>query len=416
MTVKTASTDPEARAHSKHDAAEAAAWEARAARGVAGLRLIATIGYRSVPFWKSSVEVIPTYGQRVPGLWRRCWQRIDVPDPGVIARLLRRAPLADAVLLYGGERADLIYLALAGLLPWIRAPHIIIDAHWQPAETPLKRWLQRLCLRMGRRLLADVQIHSPEEIALYERNYGLPRAVLRPMPWSCSLRGYPVSRLQDDANRHGIVSGGMSYRDYGSLFEAVRGESWSLTIGVPPSPVQDEIRALSAGVPNIEIVDDWGSTAFWQRVAQARVFAMPLTPGLQRCTADQTMLTAMALGALTVATDSLSSRIYIRHGVNGFLVPEGDAGAWRTVLTEVMGLDAERERAIREAAQADVRERFSEERRLLDTLERAADAARNWPRGPAASQRNTMRRAIQAALLCGLACILLCTTLILSHR
>jgi hypothetical protein len=33
------------------------------------------------------------------------------------------------VLLNGGERVDLVYLALAGLAPWIRAPHLIFDAH-----------------------------------------------------------------------------------------------------------------------------------------------------------------------------------------------------------------------------------------------------------------------------------------------
>lgn len=350
-------------------------------------RLLSTLPFNKVAFWREAVTTLP-FDERPTG-WRGWLARRGLLDPGRIGRLLRLAPRHDVVLLNGGERIDLIYLALAACLPWIRTPHVIIDAHWHVDPRPWRQALQRLVLRAGRRLLAEVQPHSDEEIPIYERHFGLPRAVVRPLPWSTSLTGYGhVVRRVDPGDA--IVCGGHSYRDYPTLFAAVRGMPWTVRVGLPPAPGTEAIVAAAADLPQVRIVPDWRYADYWQQVADSRVFAMPITPGLTRCTADQTLLNAMALGAVVVATDALSSRLYIRHGVNGFLVPEADPDAWRRTLDHVWNLsDADRAR-IRAAAQADALGPRSEVRRLLDTLDRAhalARAARErgagapWARG-----------------------------------
>ncbi|WP_397596082.1 glycosyltransferase [Silanimonas sp.] len=339
-------------------------------------RLVSTLPFHKSLRWSSSVETVSASSGSRPGVWRRVWARAGVPDPSVITRLLRRAAAADAVLINGGERADLVYLALAALCPWITAPHLIVDAHWQPGQTALHRWAQRLPLWLGRRLLAEVQPHSREEIPLYVSVFGLPEAVVKPLPWSTSLTGYDLQRQADPGEA--IVTGGHSYRDYRTLLDAVRGESWPLRIGLPPSPVTAQVNAWAADLPNVEVVSDWTFRTYWQAVADSRVFAMAITPGLQRCTADQTICNAMALGAIVVATDAMSSRIYIEHGRTGFLVPEGDAAAWRRTLADVHALPPEKARAIRSAAQHEATTRFSEDARIEETLRRARVAAAEW--------------------------------------
>lgn len=369
--------------------AESAA-AARAAAAVGDLRLLSTLPFEKSPFWVASVVSIRPRHPSRPGRWSRLWARLGAPDPGHILRMLRAAPHADAVMINGGERADLFYLALAGLLPWIRAPHLIIDAHWQPGETRLRRGLQRVLLSLGSSLLAEVQVHSPEEIPLYQRNFGLARRVLCPLPWSTSLKGYAARRRVEEG--FAVVTGGHSYRDYATLLAAAAGQPWTLHIGLPPSHATEAVQRACVGLSNVQIMTDWTLEEYWQQVADSRVFAMAIEPGLQRCTADQTILNAMALGTVVVATSSLSSRLYIRDELNGFLVAEGDVDGWRRTLDRVLSLPPDRARQIREAAQQAATTTFSEDERLLKTLERAAAAARQWAGGPLSPRRLALRR------------------------
>jgi glycosyltransferase involved in cell wall biosynthesis len=361
-------------------------------------RLLSTLPFHKSSRWSSSVDTVAAVRAARPGPLRRLCARFGVPDPTVITRMLRLAGRADAVLINGGERADLAYLALAALCPWIRAPHLIVDAHWQPGATRLHRFAQRLPLWIGRRLLAEVQPHSPEEIPLYESVFGLERRVVRPLPWSTSLTGYDIRRQSEDGDA--IVTGGHSYRDYRTLLDAVRGEPWNLRIGLPYSPVSAQVEAWASGLPNVSVVSDWTFRDYWQAVADSRVFAMAITPGLKRCTADQTICNAMALGTIVVATDAMSSRIYIDHGRTGFLVPEGDAAAWKQTLARVHALPREEADRIRAAAKHEACTRFSESARIEETLRRAKLSAAEWnERGQAKGRGNAWQWAKAGVVL-----------------
>lgn len=339
-------------------------------------RLVSTLPFHKSSLWTRAVETVSP-GRPAPGsLARRIAARLGLYDLALVLRLLRRAGGADAVLINGGERTDFVYLALASLCPWISAPHLVVDAHWQPGASRWHRFAQRTVLRVGRRLLAEVQPHSAEEVPLYEKVFGIPREVVRPLPWSTSLTGYHIQRRKEPGDA--IVSGGHSYRDYPTLLEAMKGLDCKLRIGLPPSKVSAEVARRAAGLANVEIVSDWTFHQYWQSVADSRVFAMPITPGLARCTADQTLCNAMALGAIVVATDAMSSRIYIDHGRTGFLVPEGDVAAWRSTLAHVFALPAREAQRIREAAMRDATTRFSEEQRLAETLRRAHRVVDAW--------------------------------------
>jgi glycosyltransferase involved in cell wall biosynthesis len=350
-----------------------------------GLRMFSTLPFTKVAFWREAVTTLPQNLLFPPAAGGRlAWSRWAITR---LLRTWRAAAKADVVLINGGERIDLAALAIGGLLPWIRAPHVIVDAHWNVATRPFPAWVQRLTFRLGRRLLGEVQPHSPEEIPIYVQHFGIPASVVRPLPWSTSLTGYDhVTRRVADTEEAdhdtpaAIVCGGHSYRDYDTLLKAVAGQAWPVRIGLPPSPITDAVARAAQGLPNVSIVSDWTFTRYWQQVADSRVFVMPITPGLTRCTADQTLLNALALGATVVATSALSSRLYIRDGVNGFLVPEGDPQALRKALERAWTMSADDRGRMREQALQDTAGPFNEVRRLADTLERAIQVAKRQAR------------------------------------
>jgi glycosyltransferase involved in cell wall biosynthesis len=77
-----------------------------------------------------------------------------------------------------------------------------------------------------------------------------------------------------------------------------------------------------------------------------------------------------------VATSALSSRLYIKDGVNGFLVPEGDPTALRQALARAWNMSADDRRRMRAQALQDTAGPFNEVRRLADTLGRAVQVAK----------------------------------------
>lgn len=341
-----------------------AAWIDEVARAASRFRIVSTLPYGKIRFWNQVVETLPVRAHPLTRLTRR----FGIPDPGLIRRLLMVAPRADLVLLAGGERADLIYLALAACCPWIDTPHVIVDAHWQKNRGP-GGLAQRLLLAAGSRLVREVQPHSAEEVEIYARAFGIRRDVLRPVPWSTSLTGYDITR--DSSDGPFILSGGTSFRDYRPLIAACGALGLTLRLGIAASSVGPELRDLVAGQPTVTINTDWDNRAFLQQQADCSIFALPIVPGLTRATGDQSILNAMWFGRIVVASSSIGPRIYIRDGINGFLVPAHDTAAWTRVLEHVRSLPPETVARISAQAMQDAREVFNEPIRLARTLDNA---------------------------------------------
>jgi glycosyltransferase involved in cell wall biosynthesis len=287
-------------------------------------RILSTLPYTKIGWWTESVETLPSK----KNLLTRFTQRAGIPDASILWKLLARAPKYDLVLLTGGERIDLIYLALAGLIPLIRTPHVIVDAHWQKSEG-VAYWLQKTLLRMGRRLMVQVQPHSTEEIPLYHDIFGIPRELLKAIPYSTSLIGHDVSPARPEELGDFILTGGISFRDYDTLLAALRGLDLNVEVGLPRHPLSNPVIERGRDYPNVKFHTTWSNAQFIRKMAECRVFALPIVPGLTRCTADQTILNAMYFGKIVIATDSIGSRVYIQDGVNGFLVPESSVDGWR---------------------------------------------------------------------------------------
>ena len=352
---------------------------------LARYRALSTLPYTKSAEWNRCVDTVSPRAS----LMGRLTSRVGIPDPVLILRLLWRANRYDVVLLAGGERADLLYLALAGILLWIRTPHVIVDAHWQKAAG-LAGFAQTLLLRMGRRLTRQVQPHSPEEIEIYRRLFEIPEERMRAIPWSTTLTGYDIAvpEVPEDF----ILTGGYSFRDYDTFLRAVRSLAVRVEIGIPHGHISSQVQDLASANSNVSIISKWGNREYLGRTAQCRIFAMPISSGMTRCTADQTILNAMYLGRIVVATDSIASRLYIRDGVNGFLVREGSVEDWRQVLRKALALEPERDREIRIRAAYDARVHFNESLRIAHTLHAVADAIEGIPAETLAYSREGRHR------------------------
>jgi glycosyltransferase involved in cell wall biosynthesis len=354
---------------------------------IACYRVLSTLPYTKVDFWTNSVETL--FAKR--NILTRFTRHAGIPDIFILFKLLARSRRYDFVLLTGGERVDLLYVAVASLIPWIRTPHIIVDAHWQKAKGAAYK-LQRLLLRMAHRLIVQIQPHSPEEIPLYSRIFDLPLKQLYAVPWSTSLLGHKIP----PANQAGkfILTGGFSFRDYDTIFKAIRLLDLPMEVGLPRSPATESVIKMARDCPNITIYTDWSNEQYLQKVAACRIFAMPIERGLTRCTADQTILNAMHLGKVVVSTDSIGPRLYIKHGVNGFLVSEGSVDAWVDTLDRAYRLSDEEYVRMAERAAYDARVHFNEPFRLARTLEAALQAVAGQPRQSVSQARPAARHAI----------------------
>ncbi len=317
-------------------------------------RILSTLPYTKVNFWNRCVESYPLRKDLV----------------AYILGLLRRAPKYDMILLTGGERADLFYLAIAGLLPWIHTPHVVADAHWQKAQGAAYV-LQRAVFFLGRRLTAQVQPHSDEEVDIYHHIYGIPRSALKAVPWSSTLIGHDVSNSRPDEEGNFMLTGGKSFRDYDVLFGAFKEFELRLEVGIPDSPDTRKLIEKWRAASNVHFFTNWSNDQFIRKMAGCRAFLMPIAPGLTRSTADQSIVNAMYFGKIVIATNSISSRIYIRHGVNGFLVPEKSVEAWKHAIREVLSLPTDVLVLIGRRAAYDARVHFNENLRLVRTLEAA---------------------------------------------
>ena len=72
---------------------------------------------------------------------------------------------------------------------------------------------------------------------------------------------------------------------------------------------------------------------------RAKLVIIPLTTkgGLNDAMGCSTLVEAMAMGKAVIATATETMSAYITHGENGWLVPEGDAGALRLAIEKLLG-------------------------------------------------------------------------------
>jgi glycosyltransferase involved in cell wall biosynthesis len=248
---------------------------------------------------------------------------------GVVAalRLFLRRRHCRAVVTMGGA-SGLLFAWLQALVPWGRRPHVLVDCNWYLAGGPLRRWFQRLRLRLAARSVYRFVVWASHEVEDYAAAFGLPRDMLTYVPFHTTLDGYAWEERDDGY----LFAGGNTDRDYRTLVEAVR------PLGLPTWLATTRGPELLAGVDVPPHVRVEGTTpdGFRQAMAAAKLVVVPMEADLLFSGGQQTCLNAMLLGKPTIAVGHKWARDLIDDGEDGLIVDYGDVAGLRRAIAWVL--------------------------------------------------------------------------------
>ncbi len=141
-------------------------------------------------------------------------------------------------------------------------------------------------------------------------------------------------------------------RDYGTLFDAVRGTDLVLDVVCKPENLADLDVPDNVRVHGVIPLRDYR-----ELLQRAQVVVVP-TRDLAYPTGSSVALESASSGACVAVTGTRAMRDYFTDSADSRLVAEGDADGWRQVLTELCDDGAQRER-LGAAARLSVESRFN---------------------------------------------------------
>jgi glycosyltransferase involved in cell wall biosynthesis len=287
----------------------------------------------------------------------RTFERAQRSPSALIRDLVRAATTAKAVVLSGHSTVDMAVAAMIARQrsrPWI----VLTECTWALGDTAASRMRQRIVLRSVDGPHVRYCVGSTAERERFPRTWNVDPERVVYVPWFHYLSDEEL-RL-DDRDGDGIFAGGDSYRDYGTLIESAR----SL-------PVQVTIAAHHRSAPLWSALPDnvtAASVPHERFVALMRASAIVVTPLVardDRSAGQATYLNAMAMGKLTIVSETLGVRDYIEHGRTGLVLPPGDVGAMRDAVAWALDTASSNEVAtIRARGREVARAQFGPERYL----------------------------------------------------
>jgi glycosyltransferase involved in cell wall biosynthesis len=185
-------------------------------------------------------------------------------------------------------------------------------------------------LRGYRRVLAGADLvvfFSRNQAEVFERKLGVDPSRLLFVPFGVDQEFFAAQPSRDEG--YVLAVGGDWSRDHELLVEAVRGTGIATRIYAPALQVAE----LPENVTWIsEVIDH---VAYRRALAGARLIVVPTIattyPGGQTV-----LLEAMACSKPVITTSSQAMRDYVEDGVNGVLVPRGDAAALRGEIQRLL--------------------------------------------------------------------------------
>ncbi|MGZ4407621.1 MAG: glycosyltransferase [Gaiellaceae bacterium] len=324
-----------------------------------------------------TARIIATVPPDLPSLERGYDEHRGVPVEVIDRRLLSRrafyrrlaegAKSGAVLLLNGSGRQD---QTVAALLRRRRHPSrvVISECTWRSGTSGIDRFARRIGIRLIDGRSVTYCVLSSAELELFPRTWGVDPARVVFTQYCHTIP--PAELARPPELGAGVFAGGDSMRDYAPLIAAAAALGVPLRLAVKERvPHADEQPLVTAGpVPRDE---------FFSLMTRARVVVVPLAPGVERSAGQQTILNAMALGKIVVATDSPGARDLLEDGTSGFIVPPGDAEAMENTLRHVLDTGHEEELdRVRRAARNLAREAFSPEsyvERLLDVALQALE-------------------------------------------
>jgi hypothetical protein len=228
---------------------------------------------------------------------------------------------ADAVVVPGWTWGDLVLRH-----PSLRAEArvVVVDDH---LAAGLDRWVARWRAPgagAGRRWSLDPRVSVVSCFPTWVHLYAVPGVPLDRVTW----RPYPVDRAVlptiDAAGAGPIVAAGNHLREHDVLADAVAG------LG-PGAPIEVVSHARPSRLaPRLVVRPNEPLRAFATRLGAARAVVVNVAWSPTRAAGISVIALAHALGRPVIATTPCHD--HVRHDVDGWLVPPGDATALREAL------------------------------------------------------------------------------------
>lgn len=287
----------------------------------------------------------------------------DVVQPLLLARRMRKADVILSTL--DRQGIFLAWMRSRKLFGLHHVPHVFISTSLAQQVQDMPR--HRLdFLRSALSSVDRLVFYSQNQTAIFEDTLGIPRDRLRCIPFGVSSEVFAPS---DEPSQDFILSVGWDKgRDYATLLRAVEGLPIEVTI------VCSRSNLVGMRIPdNVRIMYHVPISRLKELYRQCRLTVVP-THDFAYPTGQTVVLEAMACDKPVISTANQGMGDYIRHGINGLLVPPGDAAALRETITSALA-DRELLRSMGRAARQDVEKTFNTAemaRRLADIVREVA--------------------------------------------
>ena len=274
--------------------------------------------------------------------WTRLPGRVDsrtaVGSALHVLAALRRLHSADVVFSDGEHVGIPLGVALRGL--GHDKPHLVIGHHLTSRSKAAA--FRRLRADRG---MSRILVHSHRQQVLAERDLGIPADKLVVVPYYADTEFWtPVRGLEERL----VLAAGREHRDYRTLASACADLDARVFIaaGSLHSPAATESRPAQWPA-NFELgFADY--RALRELYARASVVVVPIVETDFQA-GITTLLEAMAMGKAVVSSATSGRAAVIVDGINGLVVPPGDAEALQAAVARLLANPAERGRLGEEA-------------------------------------------------------------------
>ncbi|MEX0271605.1 glycosyltransferase family 4 protein [Leptolyngbyaceae cyanobacterium UHCC 1019] len=231
-------------------------------------------------------------------------------------------------------------------------------------QSGLRRWMAQASLQQVNRFV----VHTRRECEMYSQWLGLPKERFVFLPYQ--VADIPVT-YSENTTQPFIAAIGSAHRDFPTLFQAV--ETLKL-----PTVIAAGSRAL-AGLQLPSLVQaplDIGKQDCLRLAQEARINILPMKTNSQITAAGQvTIVEAMRMGRVVIASRCNGAEDYITHGETGLLVEPGSTPALIRAI-ETLWDDPQLRNRIGQNAKNYAAQHFSDEaagaalQRILDDVGR----------------------------------------------
>jgi glycosyltransferase involved in cell wall biosynthesis len=267
-------------------------------------------------------------GQEASPTWRFATTYVYPEDHDLISSLqlaltLYRKRLDFDCVVLGGGRSDHIFTLLQSILPFRKAPCVMVDCYWTKSLRKWKYALHKTCLKLGSKTVDRYIVWAKHETKGFSETFEIPIEKFLFVPYHTTVEMVHAEVTQGNY----IFSGGNVGRDYKTLIEAVR----SLPVKVLIASTRTDLFADLSIPPNVE-VKGFSHEEYIRRMAGCLINVVSLDDTLLRSPGQQTFLNSMWLGKPTIVNDPKGAADYINHGEDGLIVQPRDPMGLRAAI------------------------------------------------------------------------------------